>query len=357
MDSTIQTANRLKYAINTEQDDITSNCSTRKTIEWSFENEEILAEWCDVAQCYKWLNIETYKYYKNVNSYLTIPCIVLSTISGTASFGIPSIPLEYQYIVPFFAGFITIGVGVITTIQQYYRFSELKETHRILSIAWDKVARSIRIELSKEPMERIDARHFIKFTSIEFERLMENSEIIPDFIINKFNLKIDKDETIEGVTTIETVNYSTNKTKLLKRPDICGKITSINENRRIWFSQNNENSSYNSIFTNEEQPRVKHSPKKKTSRKYNSSCYSSSNEEPYVSSKPTSNEEPYVTSKQTSNEEPYVTSKQTSNEEPYVSSKPTTNEQYILDLTALNYEKEAINCQCINKQSIEDLPL
>ena len=48
--------------------DSTSNCSIRKNIEWSYENEEILAEWCDIAQCYKWLNTETYKYYKNIKS-------------------------------------------------------------------------------------------------------------------------------------------------------------------------------------------------------------------------------------------------------------------------------------------------
>jgi len=332
MESSIQTSNRLKYAINTEQDDITSNCSTRKTIEWSFENEEILAEWCDIAQCYKWLNIETYKYYKNVNSYLTIPCIVLSTISGTASFGIPSIPEEYQYIIPFFAGFITIGVGIITTVQQYYRFSELKETHRILSIAWDKIARNIRIELSKEPMERIDARHFIKFTRIEFERLMENSEIIPDFIINKFNLKINKDEMSESLNNIENTEYLNNKSKILKRPDICGKITSINENRRIWFSQNNENISNisnNSLYTNDDQQKIKHYSKKKGNRKYNSFC---------------------------------------NNEEPYINLKSISKDQYIVDLTSVNktnYEPVVVNeisdqfviNKNINNETIENLPL
>jgi hypothetical protein len=228
--------NRVNSPINNDQYEILSNSSTRKTIEWSYENEEILAEWCDIAQCYKWLNTETYKYYKDINSYLTIPCIICSTVSGVVSFGIPSIPLEYQYIIPFFTGTFTIGVGIITTIQQYYRFSELKETHRILSIAWDKLARSIRIELSKAPMERIDARHFIKFTRIEFDRLMENSEIIPDTIIQKFNIKINNSET-ELEANTKRHKYS------LKKPDICDTIVSINANRRLWFQQENEDDS------------------------------------------------------------------------------------------------------------------
>lgn len=229
-----------------DQYEISSNSSTRKTIEWSYENEEILAEWCDIAQCYKWLNTETYKYYKNMNSYLTIPCIVFSTISGSASFGIPSVPIEYQYIIPFLIGSITISVGIMTTVQQYYRYSELNETHRILSVAWDKLARNIRIELSKSPLERIDARHFIKFTRLEFDRLMENSEIIPDNIIKKFNIKIK--ENPNEFDDLEA-NHKKNITSL-KKPDICDGITSVNMNRKIWFQQENKNMEY-TIQSNE----------------------------------------------------------------------------------------------------------
>jgi hypothetical protein len=223
----------LRGQINIEPDDITSSSSTRRNIEWSYENEEMLAEWGDIAQCYKWLNTETYKYYKNVNSYLTIPCIVCSTVSASASFGIPNVPIEYQYILPYFIGGITIGLGVITTVQQFYRFSELKEAHRILAVGWDKMARNIRIELSKSPMERTDARHFIKFTRIEFERLMENSEIIPDCIVEKFNTKVEKDEA-------KPVNSKLSK-MALKKPDICDRIVSINKNRRLWFQYDLEN--------------------------------------------------------------------------------------------------------------------
>jgi hypothetical protein len=203
--------------------------STRKIIEWSYENEEILSEWCDIAQCYKWLNTETYKYYRDLTSTLTIPCIVFSTISGAVSFGIPNIPEEYQYLIPLIIGTITISIGIITTIQQYYRFTELKEKHRTLAGGWDKLARSIRIELSKAPTERIDARHYIKFTRIEFDNLMENTDIIPGFIINKFNLMVD-DEYVKNKKLNRTGDRNS-----LKKPDICDAVISINENRRIWF--------------------------------------------------------------------------------------------------------------------------
>ncbi len=280
--------NQIMSPLN-DQYEISSNSSTRKNIEWSYENEEILAEWCDVAQCYKWLNTETYKYYKNMNSYLTIPCIVFSTISGSASFGIPSVPIEYQYIIPFLIGSITISVGIMTTVQQYYRYSELNETHRILSIAWDKLARNIRIELSKSPLERIDARHFIKFTRLEFDRLMENSEIIPDNIIKNFNLKIkEKSNDLEDLEA----NHKRNRFSL-KKPDICDSITSININRKIWFQQDNKNGEH-TIQSNERNRN--HSKKKIRHNSYNND---SNDDEIYVSPTPM----PSPTSKNNINDE------------------------------------------------------
>ena len=57
-------------------------------------------------------------------------------------------------------GSINIIVGILTTIQQYLKISELNEAHRVSSIAWDKFARNIKIELSKHPNERVEAKSF-----------------------------------------------------------------------------------------------------------------------------------------------------------------------------------------------------
>jgi len=217
-----------KGALYFDYDDYSnSNSSYRKVIiEWSYENEELIAEWCDIAQCYKWLNAETYKHYKTIDNYMTLPCIVISTVNGSMVFGIPNIPQQYQSTVPIIFGCISIFVAVLTILQQYYRFSELKENHRIMSVEWDKLARNINIELSKPPAERVDAKHFIKFSRVMFERLIENTYMIPESIVERFKNMLDGDDYRERIQ--------------LKRPDICGVITSINEKRRIWFPKNTE---------------------------------------------------------------------------------------------------------------------
>ena len=216
-----------------------------KKIEWSKENEMIMVEWCDIAQCYKWLNSKAHLKYSYMNAWFTIPAITLSTITGTASFAQTSIPLEYQQYAPMAIGSINIMIGILTTIQQYLKISELNEAHRVSAISWDKFARNIRIELAKSPKERAEAATFIKMSRQEFDRLMETSPAIPQSVLRDFN------ETFSGKKNFlfSTIDWFLGHVGLddkelierkkqfdaLKKPDICDIIISSNENRHKWY--------------------------------------------------------------------------------------------------------------------------
>mgnify|MGYP001374047158 CR=1 FL=1 len=102
------------------------------------------------------------------------------------------LPTEYQSFSPMIIGSINIIVGILTTIQQYLKISELNEAHRVSSIAWDKFARNIKIELSKHPNERVEAKIFLKVCRQEFDRLMETSPDIRESVIQEFNTKFTK---------------------------------------------------------------------------------------------------------------------------------------------------------------------
>lgn len=203
----------------------TTPVESKKKIEWSPENELILVEWCDAAQCYKWLHARSHVKYSYLHAWYTIPAIILSTISGTASFATSSLPDNMKTLAPIAIGSLNIFIGILTTIQQYLKISELNESHRVMSIAWDKYARNIRIELAKAPDERSDASSFLKYNRQEFDRLMETSPPIDKQIIDEF---INTFKGKEG--SEQRVRY-----EKLRKPDICNIIVSAIESRHHWY--------------------------------------------------------------------------------------------------------------------------
>jgi len=221
----ISSSSKLSQADLASENTDASSSNTVKPIDWSPENEIIIVEWCDVAQCYKWMHSRSHEYYSNLHAFFIIPAIIFSTITGTASFAQTSLPTHMQPYAPMVIGSINICIGILTTIQQYLKVSEFNEAHRVSAISWDKFARNIRIELAKSPNERMDAAHFLKLNRQEYDRLMETSPSIHKNIVDEFNYKFSG-----KIGSIERKRFEE-----LKKPDICNIIISANENRHHWY--------------------------------------------------------------------------------------------------------------------------
>jgi hypothetical protein len=150
---------------------------------------------------------------------------IISTLAGTANFAQTRVPEEYQGLFTMVVGGINILGGIISTIQQFLKITQLNEAHRVSSISWDKFARNIRIELAKHPDERMEAGSFLKMNRQEFDRLMETSPMIDEKIVDEFKAKFKgKDGTKERQHFDD-----------LKKPDICDIIVSANETRHTWY--------------------------------------------------------------------------------------------------------------------------
>lgn len=210
---------------NTENKDKAKKTPPPKKINWSIENEDILVNWCDTAQCYKWLHAKSHGKYSSKHAWYTIPAIVLSTVSGTASFAQDKLPTNMQGLAPVAIGSINIFIGILTTVQQYLKISELNESHRVASIAWDKYQRNIKIELAKHPNERSDCKSFITHCRQEYDRLMETAPPLDDDIIKLFIYIF---QGKEGTPRNDMF-------KKIKKPDICDEITTVADTRHKWF--------------------------------------------------------------------------------------------------------------------------
>ena len=49
---------------------------------WKAEEEIIIQQWADKAQCYQWMHARCREIYQPKNAWYTIPVIIISTITG-----------------------------------------------------------------------------------------------------------------------------------------------------------------------------------------------------------------------------------------------------------------------------------
>ena len=208
--------------------DSPETANTSSIIEWTPEHEKIFVEWADKAMCFRWLHSKAHGLYSYLNAWYTIPVIIISTLTGTANFAQDRVPIQYQGFFVMFVGGFNILAGIITTIQQFLKITQLNEAHRVSSIAWDKFYRNIKIELAKHPDERININHMIKMCKDEYDRLMETSPIIPEKIIQMFKNEFSKYDSMDGMPKIIT-------------PEICDSLVSTELSRNPWSSQDNIN--------------------------------------------------------------------------------------------------------------------
>ena len=179
------------------------------------EQTKILEKWRDYAACYRWLNDRSENKYSNYNNIITIPVIILSTLTGSASIGLTSLsdPIDIKY-GQFVIGIASLSAGILSTIGNYFRYAQKSEAHKLAAIAWRKINRNIINTLSQK--ESINA-DFINTTRQELDRLIQQSPPIPDDIINSFEKEFEKQIVSEIKFNIK------NKKKILRNtliPDL-----------------------------------------------------------------------------------------------------------------------------------------
>ena len=154
---------------------------------WTKEQEELLAEWSEKATCYRWLHSRSEKSYRAKNYLFTIPVIILSTLTGTANFAMDSfVPEEHKQIAMAAVGSVNIFAGILSTLQNFLRYAELMEAHRLSEVQWSKFGRNIAVELALDPKRRKSAHDFLKVSRAEYDRLIEQSPTIDDNVIHQF---------------------------------------------------------------------------------------------------------------------------------------------------------------------------
>jgi hypothetical protein len=210
-------------------------------VEWTSDHELILVDWADKALCYRWLHSKSHNNYSTLNTWFTIPVIIMSTLTGTANFAQDRVPAEYVSMFTAIVGAINLLAGILTTIQQFLKIGELNESHRVSSIAWGKFSRNIKVELAKSPKERMTVMQLLKHSKEEFDRLIETSPTLSDKVIKLF-IETFSGGTIKTNELGEPIDLTPKQIIFteLNKPEICGTIeTTMKTVYKPKFDDNN----------------------------------------------------------------------------------------------------------------------
>jgi len=214
---------------------------------WTPEQEVLLAEWSEKAKCYRWLHARSEKLYRIRNYTFTIPVIILSTLTGTANFAMDSfVPEEKKQLAMAAVGSVNIFAGILSTLQNFLRYAELMEAHRLSELQWSKFGRNIEVELALEPKRRKSAHDFLKVSRAEYDRLIEQSPTIDDKIIHQFksafkNVNICKPDSCNGMHKCKIYTPGKEEKAAALMANVTEKLSKKKKSQPSVYSQKEEN--------------------------------------------------------------------------------------------------------------------
>lgn len=143
-------------------------------IVWNSAHQEYLTEMRKTCDELVKAHREGFRRMKHKQRWFRLPMIVLGTISGTASFGTSTFPLNSRQYVSIVVGGVSLLVAITQSIESYLKISERMSAHYVAQQSFSKLSEDIYLELSQSTIDRITSGiHFVRQCYERFEKIIE----------------------------------------------------------------------------------------------------------------------------------------------------------------------------------------
>ena len=161
--------------------------------EWNPALEKIIKKEAEQSESLFWLHNRSWSLATKKNDILAIPAIIVGVvtgfITGGASETIPSYAL----------GGLSIFVAVLNTLNNYYKFAQRAEGHRVASLYYLKLYKKLEIELALPQAQRTPAEALLKSIQEQMTRISETAPKLDSQAIQEFKLKFHKESVSKPV--------------------------------------------------------------------------------------------------------------------------------------------------------------
>jgi hypothetical protein len=172
-------------------------------VQWTPQIDKMLADWCDEAKCFEWMNTEAYSRYSKLSIGMSITTNTVISLSGIANLIVGN--LTSGTATPIIFGCISIGIGIINMVQEKFDWSTMAGNFKSCAMLWSNITRKLEEQLIIPPGTRKDCATFLKYINQDIATASEHNSAIPKDIRDKCFTKFSK---------IPDFNV----------PDICGQL-------------------------------------------------------------------------------------------------------------------------------------
>jgi hypothetical protein len=183
-------------------------------VSWNDNLEKYFADTGEKANCLAWVHKRAEEVYSHRRTFIDLPVIVISSVTGFLSASAPSIFAGKEQLSSILLGVASLLVSVINTTGTYFGWSKRAEAHRLSAIQYARLYRFLAIELGLPREERMTPTDLLKYTKDSYDRLQEVSPLIPPELVSEFrkkfgkNAELSKPEELNGLDKI-TVYHDT----------------------------------------------------------------------------------------------------------------------------------------------------
>jgi hypothetical protein len=173
-----------------------------RIIRWSNQLETIIAQEGEKCRGLAWIHQHAETIASNKNNYIQIPSIVLSTLTGATSISANALfGDEYGSTASKVLGFVSIGIGIINTLGNYFAYARKSEAHHIAYLHYSKLFSWICVELALPREERMSAEEMLKTLRRDMERLAETTPLPPEYLLKDFAQKFKEEDVSKPAET------------------------------------------------------------------------------------------------------------------------------------------------------------
>jgi len=162
---------------------MSSSSEALSEVTWNERLEEYFVEQGEQAHGLSLLHKQAEALYSYRKTFIEIPVIVISSVTGFLSVGSTSMFAGQEMASSISLGILSLLVSVFQTVGTYFGWARRAEGHRLSSIQYARLHRFLKIEMSLPRDQRQTPGELLKYVRDATDRLQEISPLVPQLVI------------------------------------------------------------------------------------------------------------------------------------------------------------------------------